>query len=144
MNPLASIADYEVFVYGLPDAFGCIQMSTLVVVHTGSVTAVVKGEVHFGQGLVLRVLEVVDTHRERIQRYGYELWRSEQQLWWYDSWPHPDIPELASTHPHHKHIPPDMKHHRVPAPGLSFTSPNLPVLIEEIEQAYLTNEVNGE
>lgn len=27
-----------------------------------------------------------------------------------------------------------MKHHRVPAPGLSFTQPNLPFLIREVEQ----------
>jgi len=39
---------------------------------------------------------------------------------------------LASTHPHHKHIPPDLKHHRIPAAGLSFTQPNLPFLIQEI------------
>jgi hypothetical protein len=44
----------------------------------------------------------------------------------------PNDPTLASTHPHHKHIPPDIKHHRIPAPGLSFTQPNLPFLIEEI------------
>lgn len=31
-------------------------------------------------------------------------------------------------------IPPDMKHHRIPAPIISFTRPNLPLLIEEIEQ----------
>ncbi len=40
---------------------------------------------------------------------------------------------LQSTHPHHKHIPPDLKHHRVPAPDMSFVQPNLPVLIREIE-----------
>ncbi len=68
--PLASIADYETFIYGLPDAFACIQMSTLVVVHTGSVTAVVRGEVHFGQGLVLRVLEIVNARQQRIERSG--------------------------------------------------------------------------
>ncbi len=32
-----------------------------------------------------------------------------------------------------KHIPPDIKHHRIPAPELSFTQPNLPFLIREIE-----------
>jgi hypothetical protein len=47
--------------------------------------------------------------------------------------PHPDIPDLQITHPHHKHIPPDIKHHRIPAAGLSFTEPNLPPLIAEIE-----------
>jgi hypothetical protein len=29
--------------------------------------------------------------------------------------------------------PPDIKHHRIPAPGLSFDSPNLIFLIREIE-----------
>jgi len=124
-HPLASIADYEAFIYALPDTFECIQMSTLVVVHTGPVTAVLKGELYFERGLVLRVLEVVDTHKRRIERYGYEVW------------PHPDTPELASTHPHHKHVPPDVKHNRIPAPGLSFDSPNLPFLIQGIEQTCL-------
>jgi hypothetical protein len=32
---------------------------------------------------------------------------------------------------------PDIKHHRVPAPELSFTRPNLPFLIEEIEREVL-------
>lgn len=31
-------------------------------------------------------------------------------------------------------IPPDIKRNRVPAPGLSFTQPNLPILLQEIEQ----------
>jgi hypothetical protein len=43
-------------------------------------------------------------------------------------------PALAATDPHHKHIPPDIKHHRIPAPDLSLTTPNLPFLIREIEQ----------
>jgi hypothetical protein len=30
-----------------------------------------------------------------------------------------------------------MKHHRIPAPGLSFTDPNLPALIAEIERELL-------
>lgn len=41
---------------------------------------------------------------------------------------------LVSTHPHHKHIHPDIKHNRIPAPNLTFTGPNLPFLIEEVEQ----------
>jgi len=43
-------------------------------------------------------------------------------------------PVLAATHPHHKHIHPDIKHHRIPASELTFTHPNLPFLIQEIEQ----------
>ena len=41
--------------------------------------------------------------------------------------------ESAITFPHHKHVPPDIKRHRIPAPDLSFTPPNLPKLIYEIE-----------
>jgi hypothetical protein len=39
--------------------------------------------------------------------------------------------------PEYEHIPPDIKHHRIPAPGLSFTRPNLPRLIAEIERELL-------
>lgn len=45
---------------------------------------------------------------------------------------------LDPTNPHHKHIPPDIKHHRIPAPELSFMHPNLPVLIEEVERLLKT------
>jgi hypothetical protein len=68
-----------------------------------------------------------------IDWYGYEVWRGNEKLYWYDSQPHPDDPALRSTHPHHKHIPPDIKHHRISAPEMSFIQPNLPVLIREIE-----------
>jgi hypothetical protein len=56
-----------------------------------------------------------------------------ERLFWYDDFRHPNDPTLASTYPHHKHVPPDIRHHRIPAPGLSFTSPNLPGLLQEIE-----------
>jgi hypothetical protein len=48
---------------------------------------------------------------------------------------------LASTHPHHKHVPPGIKHNRIPAPNMRFTKPNLPALIEEIERDLL---ISGE
>lgn len=37
---------------------------------------------------------------------------------------------------------PDIKHHRIPAFNLSFTRPNLPFLIEEIEQEILGKAVS--
>jgi hypothetical protein len=57
-----------------------------------------------------------------------------EKFCWYDSQPHPGDPLLVSTHPHHKHIPPDIKHHRIPAPEMSFMRPNLPLVISEIEE----------
>lgn len=68
-----------------------------------------------------------------IDSYGYEVWNDSEKLYWYDSQPHPHIPSLATTDPHHKHVPPDIKRNRIPAPNLTFTEPNLPFLIEEIE-----------
>lgn len=58
----------------------------------------------------------------------------DERLYWYDDFPHPNDPTLTSTMPHHKHIPPDIKHHRIPAPTMSFERPNLPALIQEIEE----------
>jgi hypothetical protein len=70
----------------------------------------------------------------QIVSYGYEMWQGATKLYWYDSQPHPDDATLAATSPHHKHVPPDIKHHRIAAPDLSFTEPNLPFLIQEVEQ----------
>ena len=98
--------------------------------------ATVSGEIAFSGGYRLVVKErlTFDTGPLVLMRYGYEVWRGDKKLYWYDSQPHLDDSMLADTHPHHKHIPPDIKHHRVPAPELSFTEPNLLFLIQEIEQ----------
>ena len=140
MNPLNSLAEYEAFIYGLPRQFPAIGYSTLVVARRGAATATVKGEVVFSGGVRMVIVErlMLDADTLKIVSYGYEVWRGAEKLYWYDSQPHPDDPTLISTHPHHKHIPPDIKHHRLPAPGLSFTPPNLPFLIAEIEQDLLT------
>jgi hypothetical protein len=136
MNPLQSLAEYEAFVYTLPQRYPVIARSTLVVVRRGATVAIVRGEVELPNGLRLVVNEKLSfvTAASEIKGYGYEVWRGAEQLYWYDSQPHPGDPTLASTDPHHKHVPPDIKHHRLPAPELSFTRPNLPFLIEEIEQ----------
>ena len=77
--------------------------------------------------------EELDFEDERIIFYSYEVTRKEEQLYWYDRFPHPEDPNLASSFPHHKHVPPDIKHHRIPAPELSFTEPYRPCIIQEIE-----------
>jgi hypothetical protein len=93
----------------------------------------------FSGGVRLVVSErlMLDDGVLRIVSYGYEVWRGAEKIYWYDSQPHPNDPALASAHPHHKHVPPDTKHNRLPAPSLSFIPPNLPFLIAEIEQDLL-------
>jgi hypothetical protein len=136
VNPYQSLRDYEEFVYNLPQQFPSIVSSTLVVVRRGARMVTVSGEIIFPDDYRLVVKErlTFDAGPLVLTRYGYEVWRSGEKLYWYDSQPHPDDPMLVNTDPHHKHIPPDIKHHRIPAPELSFTHPNLPVLIEEIER----------
>jgi hypothetical protein len=101
--------------------------------YTDSVTTgVVEGRIEFDKDLTLSVFERLDFARGRILFYSYEIYRGGELVQWYDPQPHPDVPELARTHPHHKHGPPDIKHHRVPAPGISFSEPNLPTILAEV------------
>ncbi|MCP4360502.1 MAG: hypothetical protein GY796_21040 [Chloroflexi bacterium] len=136
MNPFQSLPDYEAYIYTLQQQYSAIRSSTLTVYRHGARVALVKGEMHFRYGYRLVVHERLEFESGalRLVRYGYEIWQGQNKLYWYDPQPHPHIPELASTDPHHKHVSPDIKHNRIPAPDLSFTSPNLPFLIQEIEQ----------
>lgn len=128
--------DYELFVYMLPEQFPSVVHSTVTFIRRGTSLARVAGEITFASNvrLVIRERIVYDRLPLLIDAYGYEVWHGSTKLYWYDSQPHPNEPTLQSTHPHHKHIPPDIKHHRIPAPSMSFTQPNLPVLIEEVEE----------
>lgn len=136
MNPFQSLREYENYVYTLKARFSSIQRSTLIIIKRGKRTAVLQGEIMFTQGYRLSLKErlAFDNDSIVIEDYGYELWCNDEKLAWYDAQPHPNDPMLASTHPHHKHIHPDIKHHRIPAPNMNFNQPNLAALIQEIEQ----------
>lgn len=127
--------DYELYLYSLAEKFPSIQRSTVRFVRLGATLAKVTGEIHFKNGCRLSIRERIVFERLPIliDWYGYEAYRGDKKLYWYDSQPHPTEPSLQSTHPHHKHLPPDIKHHRIPAPEMSFQKPNLPTLIAEIE-----------
>jgi hypothetical protein len=142
VNPFQSLRDYEEFIYTLPRQVSGIVSSTLVVARRGARVVTVTGEIVFRDGYRLVVKErlTFDAGPLVLIRYGYEVWQGDEKLYWYDSQPHPNDPTLAATFPHHKHIPPDIKHHRVPASELNFTNPNLPTLIAEIERDLLRVE----
>lgn len=136
MNPLQSLPEYEHYIYTLPQQFPAIRRSTLTVIRRSQTAGILTGEIEIGEyRLVIREKLSFEGEMHPIVSYGYECWCGNEKRYWYDSQAHPNDPTLASTHPHHKHIPPDIKHHRIPAFGLSFTQPNLPFLIAEIEQA---------
>ena len=134
-NPLRTSEDYELFLYTLSEQFPAVRRSTVTLVRRGAALARVSGTLYFEHGIRLAVRERLVYHRLPvvIDWYGYEVWRGDEKLYWYDSQPHPNDSSLQSTHPHHKHIPPNIKHHRIPAPALSFRRPNLSALIREIE-----------
>ena len=124
-----SQAEYEFLVYDLPRTHPDVVSSSLHLYTTSRGTAVVRGNVRLRNGLELRVTEVVDFVAGRITDYSYTLFDGQERVRWNDPQPHPGIPELASTFPHHYHALPDIKHNRHPAPEISFTEPNLPTVI---------------
>lgn len=140
-NSLRTLEDYELFLYTIAEQFSSVRLSTLTLVRMGASLARMSGELHFDQDIRLVARERILYHRlpAIIDWYGYEIWQGQKKLYWYDSQPHPNDLTLQSTHPHHKHIPPDLKHNRVPAPEMSFSKPNLPTLIREIEAIIAKN-----
>ena len=135
-NPLRTPEDYELYIYSLLEYYPHLKQSTLTFMRTGASIARVSGELIFEENfrLVVRERLIFDRLPISLDSYSYEIWRFDEKIAWYDPQPHPDDPSLRATFPHHKHIPPDIRHHRVPAPELSFTEPNLSFLIREIEE----------
>lgn len=131
-NPLKSLRSYSEFVAELLSRSN-VKRSTIRVWSDSPYTGVAEGEVFFPNGTHLRMREELDFHAGLITSYGYEVYQHENRLYWYDDFPHPNDTTLASTFPHHKHVPPDIKHNRIPAPEMSFDHPNLSILIKEIE-----------
>ena len=110
-----------------------IEHSTLAAWSDSPYTGIAEGEIFFSRGFRLRIREELDFDAGLITSYGYEIYQRKERLCWYDDFPHPKDPDLSSTFPHHKHIPPNIKRHRIPAPKISFSRCNLSVLIQEVE-----------
>lgn len=131
-QPLSSLSDYSRFVAELLSS-PPVERSTVAVWSVSPYTGVAEGEIFFANNLRLRMREELDFDAGLITAYGYEVYQEAERLYWYDDFPHPNDPTLASSFPHHKHVPPNIKRNRIPAPMMSFTEPNLPALIQEIE-----------
>ncbi len=140
-KPLNSLGNYSQFVAELLNRLP-VKSSTVTVWSASPYTGIAEGEIFFSNEIRLRMREELDFDAGLITSYGYEVYRTVERLYWYDDFPHPNDPTLASTHPHHKHIPTNIKRNRIPALQMSFTQPNLPALIREIE--YLIKEIENE
>jgi len=144
-NTLRTPEDYEFFLYTIAEKFPSVLHSSLTFIRKGTSLARVSGELLFEHKIRLVVRERIlyDRSPAVIDWYGYEVWQGDKKLFWYDSQPHPNDPNLKSTHPHHKHIPPDIKHNRIPASEMSFTQSNIIRLIREIETLIKTKTGNN-
>jgi len=130
---LKSLEAYSRYVANLIERFG-VKRSTVTVWSISKYMGIVEGEMFLDGGYRLRVREEIDFEVGLIVSYGYEVYHGDKRLYWYDDFPHPNDPALAETYPHHKHVPPDIKRNRVPAPNIKFERPNLAELLEEIER----------
>lgn len=131
-NPINSLSDYSRFIADIC-ARSTVNSSTITVWSVSRYTGIAEGEVYLSEEYRLRMREELDFDEGIITSYGYEIYRGDERLFWYDDFPHPNDSALASTYPHHKHVPPNIKHNRIPAPDISFLKPNLPVILIEIE-----------
>jgi len=134
-SPLESLADYSYFLAETMSRPSVLR-STIRVWSSSPFTGTAEGEATFANGVRLRMREELDFADGLITSYGYEVYRGTERLYWYDDFPHPEESALASTFPHHKHVPPDIKRNRIPAPNLQFTGTNLITIIEEIESLH--------
>ena len=126
-----SRAKYERFLYSLSEQYPDILRSTLQL-HTNSAqTALIRGTVYFNNGIELRIFEYIDISDGEIFEYSYAVYRHDVKIRWYDPQPHPENRALAANFPHHYHEEPDIKHNRITAVNITFTTPNLPSLISD-------------
>lgn len=134
---LGSHTEYVTFLSTLLDRFDSIERVDFNAFLTSATEGYSAGTIRFSDDTMLTFVEHVDFDAKELFKYGYVVYQSGEKLYYYDSQPHPHDPSLATTHPHHKHILPDLKHNRIPAPGLTFDRSNLEFLIREIEATLL-------
>lgn len=123
---------YERLVYSLADSHPEVTASSWRLYTNSSTTCFVRGRIWFRRDLELRIFEFLDLSDGELLEYSYTVFQAGERIRWYDPQPHPEIPELSSTFPHHYHMLPDIKRNRHPAPGISFTQPNLTTLIADV------------
>lgn len=122
---------YEHFLYALEQTYAEISSSSVHFYTISRKAGQVRGSIWFHSGLELRVFELIDLVDGEVLDYSYTVFYQGDRVRWYDPQPHPEDPDLTATFPHHRHEPPDIKHNRRPAPGISFQTSNLATLIRD-------------
>jgi hypothetical protein len=133
-DALRDIASYSEWVYRLPERNSSVRSSTLALVPIGPKLAKLAGQLECGPGIVIEAWELIDFSEGRIRNYSYEVYRESEKICWYDHWPHPELPSLSATFPHHKHVLPNLRENRIPAVGIGFQAPNLEVVLGDLSK----------
>jgi hypothetical protein len=87
-SPLKSLSEYSRFVAELL-ANPQVERSTITLWSDSPYTGIAEGEVFFLNGIRLRMREEIDFSVALITSYGYEVYRGDERLYWYDDFPHP-------------------------------------------------------
>jgi hypothetical protein len=77
-----TLPEYENFIYSLQSQFASIKYSTLIVRRRSPTSAQVIGAIYFDKEVVLHVFETADFLTQRIEDYGYEVYRGREKLYW--------------------------------------------------------------
>ena len=85
---LQSLAAYSRFVAEVLNR-PSVRRSTIAIWSTSPYTGVAEGEAYFTRGFRLRLREELDFDAHVIASYGYEVYRGEERLYWYDDFPLP-------------------------------------------------------
>ncbi len=64
--PFSSLSEYERFIYSLQDSRPEVVSSTLRLFSTSALTGMLEGEITLRNGLMIRVLEVIDFKSQGI------------------------------------------------------------------------------
>jgi hypothetical protein len=86
INSLRTSEDYELFIYTIADQFPSVRRSTVALIRRGATIARVTGEIYFDSSVRLVVRERLVYNRLPvvIDSYGYEVWRGDKKLYWYN------------------------------------------------------------
>ena len=72
-------ADYETLLYTLAERYPEVASSTVRLYTQSATTALVRGRVHFRNGLELSVFEYLDLTDGEVFDYSYEVYRGGDQ-----------------------------------------------------------------
>jgi hypothetical protein len=127
---LSSLESYSLFIAALVNRRTVLR-STVTVWSDSPYTGIAEAEI-FCRRTEARLREELDFEAGLITSYGYEVYRGEERLYWYDDFRIPGSDARLDV-PTPQACPAGDQAEPGSAPGLRFDGPNLQVLVSEID-----------